>query len=79
MKLSINEEIVVLCMRALKKIDPTFDVHELYTGLKDLTEKHCQDWDLVAIIASWGDTLKDQEVAELLRIYVESSQIFSKI
>lgn len=77
--MTCNEEVVVLGLRAIKKLSPNFDIHEACPSIYALAEKNAYNADLLSILGSWGDTLEDQEIAELLKDFNKTGQIFSQI
>ncbi|MCR5813055.1 MAG: hypothetical protein K6G15_00990 [Desulfovibrio sp.] len=72
MKLSINEEIVVLCTRVCKVLDPKFDIHELAPIFYGLIAKHGGLSDIIGTVGSWGDTLPDKEIVFLVADYIKA-------
>lgn len=66
MELSTNEKVLVYAARAIKDIDPDFDIHEFGYLIYRLGAKHKAKSDFLGTIGSWGDGLEDEEVAVLL-------------
>ena len=54
-------------IREVKEVDPNFDLHELAMPLYILAEKHGALSDVLGNIGSWGDTLTDEEMLEMMR------------
>ncbi|MBQ9536585.1 MAG: hypothetical protein IJU79_02220 [Desulfovibrionaceae bacterium] len=66
MDLSTNEKVLVYAARAIKEIDPDFDIHEFSYLIYKLGCKHKAMPDFLETICSWGDDLEDEDVAVLL-------------
>ena len=67
MELTINEKILVYSVHNIIEIDPNFDIHEFAHFIYTLASAHGAEADFLSVIGSWGDTLEDEEVAEMLK------------
>ena len=67
MELTTNEKILVYSARNIKEIDPNFDIHKFAPLIYRLALVHGAEADFLSVIGSWGDTLEDEEVAEMLK------------
>ncbi len=45
------------------------------TAIYRLLERHGAEFELLAVIGSWGDTLPEDEIAGLLEAYIEDGKV----
>ena len=71
--LTSNERVLVYSARALKAIDPSFDIHVFAKILYDLGREHGAMSDYLGTVGSWGDSLSDEDVAILMADFVRAT------